>query len=83
MVKILLERGDVTPDIPDFGGRTPLTTAARVGSDGVVKLLLGCQKVNPNIADNRGITALPLWWATSSRNELAANLLQARRPANG
>jgi len=41
--------------------RTPLSWAAGEGHDEVVKLLLTCQKVNPNLTDEVGRT--PLLWA--------------------
>ena len=40
VVKLLLGRTDVDPDMTDMRGRTPLSWAAAFGHDGVVKLLL-------------------------------------------
>jgi len=37
IVKIILEREDVTPDAPDKGGRTPLSWAAELGHNTVLE----------------------------------------------
>jgi len=60
VVKILLERGDVSPDTKY--GRTPLSWAAEKGHSGVVKMLLERKDVNPDQPDTEyGRT--PLLWA--------------------
>jgi len=46
-VKILLEREEVNPDEPDNDGQTPLSLAAMNGNEGVVKILLGREEVDP------------------------------------
>jgi len=40
VVKLLLEREDVSPDRPDYSGQTPLRWAAGSGHERVVKQLL-------------------------------------------
>ena len=47
MVKLLLGRGDVSPNKPNKGGQTPLWWAYR-GHEGVVKILLGRVDVDPD-----------------------------------
>ena len=46
-MKLLLERGDVNPDLPDSNGRTLLSFAIELGREDLVKLLLGRGDVNP------------------------------------
>lgn len=48
VVKLLLERGDVDLDLPNTGGRTPLSFAAECGVQSVAKMLLESGDVNPN-----------------------------------
>ena len=47
-MKILLRRSDVDPSKPDQYGRTPLSCAVLGGHEGVVKLLLEPDNVNPD-----------------------------------
>jgi len=58
VVKILLGRDDINPDIPDNSGRTPLRCAAIGGHEGVVKILLGRGDVNPDKPDSDGDTSI-------------------------
>jgi hypothetical protein len=46
---MLLTRGYINPDKPDKSGRTLLWFAAMNGYEGVVKILLGRDDVNPGI----------------------------------
>ena len=58
----------------DCMGGTPLTWAARRGHEGVVKVLLGREDINPDQADARyGRT--PLLWAASHGSEGVVKLL--------
>ena len=51
VAKMLLERGDVNPDLGDpIWGRSPLSWAAAEGHEGVVKAFLEREGVNPNRA---------------------------------
>jgi len=80
VVKILLGRGDINPDIPNNGGNTPLCWAAITGRDGVVKILLGQDDVNPDKPDNRGRT--PLCWAAIKGYEGVVKILLGRDDVN-
>ena len=51
MVKLLLKRGEVNIDKLEQRGRTPLSHAAEGGYEGVVKLLLAREEVNPDEPD--------------------------------
>jgi len=61
VVKMLLEREDVTPDTAGKGDRTPLLWVVKFGHEDVVKMLLEREDVTPDTADNDGRT--PLSWA--------------------
>ena len=67
MVKILLGREGVNPNMPDDGGKTPVWWVAWVGREGVVKILLERTEVHPDRPDNYGKT--PLSCAASSGYE--------------
>jgi len=49
---------NVNPDKPNINGRTPLYLAAWNGQEGVVKILLRRNDVNPNKLDKDGKTLL-------------------------
>jgi len=51
-VKALLGWDGVDPNRPDDRGQTPLSCAASEGHGGVVKILLGRGKANPDEPDN-------------------------------
>jgi len=73
-----LERKDVNPDHADtFGGRTPLSWAARGGHEGVVKILLERKDVNPDHADTYGQTPLSL--AAQGGHEGVVKMLLERK----
>jgi len=57
VVKLLLERQGVDPNLPD-GGQTPLGWAVLHGHDVVVKLFLGREDVHPNCPDSSDRTLL-------------------------
>ncbi|RPA91890.1 ankyrin [Choiromyces venosus 120613-1] len=77
VVKTLLAREDVNPNMPDsIFGQTPLCCAARDGNDAVVKTLLAREDVNPNTADTRyGRTPL-LWAAKNGHAEVVKRILE-------
>ena len=58
VVKLLLGREEVNPDIPEEHGRTPFMFAALRGHERVAKILLGRDEVNPNKPDKYGQTPL-------------------------
>ena len=58
IVRMLLDREDVSPSTADEGGRTPLLWAAGNGHEDVVKMLLELEDVTPNAADKNGRTPL-------------------------
>jgi len=76
IVKLLLERKDVTPDTPDTQYRTPLSWAAGNGHEGTVKLLLERKDVTPDTPTLYGQT--PLWWAAGKSYEGIVKLLLER-----
>ena len=61
----------------DCGGNTPLQWAAKNGHDGVVKLLLGLEDVDPDRPDNRDST--PLSWAAYKGYKRVVRLLLGRK----
>jgi len=71
----------VNPNSLDDFGRTPLSWAAKKGHEGIVKLLLGREDVNPDIQDTvNGQT--PLWWAVGNGHEAVVKLLLEREDVN-
>ena len=58
VVKILLERNDINPSIPDKYDRMPLSLATQDGHGGVVWILLGRSNFDPNTADRYDLTPL-------------------------
>ena len=48
VAEILLEQGEINPDEPNNHGLTPLWCAVRNWYEGVVKVLLGRNDINPN-----------------------------------
>ena len=82
IVKLLLERKDVIPDIPErTHSHTPLSWAAENGREGIVKLLLARKDVNPSIPRTRyGPT--PLSRAAGKGHEGTVKLLLERKDVN-
>ncbi|KAF6819832.1 ankyrin repeat protein [Colletotrichum plurivorum] len=56
VVRLLVEKGDATVDLPDNILRTPLSHAAENGHESIVKFLLS-KKANPNLESKSGKTA--------------------------
>jgi len=81
VVKLLLERRDLNPNIPETEyGLTPLSRAAESGHEGIARLLLGRNSLNPNIPNNSGQT--PLMLAVKNNHETIVELLLRRRDIN-
>jgi len=80
VVELLLEQGDIRPDIVIRDGRTVFSFAAESGSEGAVKLFLLRKDVNPNALDDDGRT--PLSYATSRGHKGIVELLLCRRDLN-
>ncbi|VUC23220.1 unnamed protein product [Clonostachys rosea] len=60
VIKLLVENCNANPESENRGHRTPLMSAASVGSVHAVKALLDISKVDPNRKDMSGRTALSL-----------------------
>jgi len=61
VVKVLLEREDIDPNVADTqDGRTPLTLAAENGDERLVKMLLERKSVRAAMPDNENQAPLPL-----------------------
>jgi len=81
VVRVLLERSEVSPDTPDTKyGRTPLLWAAQNGHEGVVRMLLERNDVNPEKADKWSIT--PLYGAVVYGHEGVVRMLLERGGVN-
>ena len=76
VVELLLEQGDIKPDVIGWDGRTALSFAAELGNENAVKLLLE-HGVNPNSLDSRG--RAPLSYAAAGRHEGVVRLLVESR----
>ena len=74
---IEMECCDINEDYVEF---TPLTWAARNGHEEVVKILLGCEEVNPDKADYFGET--PLSQAARKGHEGVVKILLEREEVN-
>jgi ankyrin repeat protein len=77
-VELLLGVEDVSPDIPDNMGETPLFQAASQGHEGVVRQLLEQKDVNPKRPSNNGQKALML--AVENEHVGVISLLKAHKP---
>ena len=78
---LLVGRRYVDPDSSSGSGRTPLSWAAEKGHEGIVKLLLGREGVNPDTPDTQyGQT--PLWLAAANGHEGIVKLLLGREDVN-
>ena len=76
IVKLLLERGDITPDTADKEGRTPLSWAAETGREGITNMLLEPGDITPDTVDKNGRT--PLLWAKEDGHAIVVQMLQER-----
>jgi len=78
VVKMLLGRGDVNPNLGDSRwNQTPLLWAAQEGHEGVVKAFLQHEDVNPNLTSTRdGRT--PLSYAAKNGHEEITEMLLER-----
>ena len=76
-MKLLLECKEVSLDLADGWGTTPLLMATLRGHDGIMKLLLERNEVNPDFCDI--LSRTPLWEATRNGKEGAVRLLLERK----
>ena len=77
---VLIEMECYDINTGDFWGTAPLVWAARNGHEGVVKILLGREEVNPDKPDNGGLT--PLSFAAWNGHEGVVKILLGRRDVN-
>jgi len=80
VVELLLEQGDIRPDLVIRDGRTVFSFAAESGDEPTVKLLLDCGIVNPDSSDSNGRT--PLSFAAEGGHEGVVRLLLERGDVN-
>ena len=80
LVTILVEKRGYVIGQRDCKGFTPLMWAARRGNEGVVRLLLMPDDVDPDKPDNDGKTLL--WLASSNGHEEVVRLLLSRGDVN-
>ena len=73
-VRVLLEK-DINPNVQNENGATALMAACDSDHIEIVKLLLDTDKVDPNLVDNRGCTALHCAILSEKRVELVKLLL--------
>ncbi|KAK6505067.1 hypothetical protein TWF481_006990 [Arthrobotrys musiformis] len=52
LIKLLVESGQVDPNIADNKNRTPLLFAVRARDEGLVRFLLSVEKTDPNLGDD-------------------------------
>jgi len=76
VVKILLGRDEINPNMPGKDDQTPLLRAARNGHERVLKILLGGNDIDPNRPDEYGGTQLG--WASGNGDEGVVRLLLGR-----
>ena len=80
VVELLLGKVDIRPDVVIRDGRTVLSFAAELGSEGAAKLLLERGGVNPDSKDDDGRT--PLSFAAEGGHEGVVKLLLERGDVN-
>jgi ankyrin repeat protein len=71
--RLLSTHCSISQDVTDSYGRTPLSWAARIGNEAVVKLLLAQDGVDPDSKDTDGQT--PLSWAAANGHDAVVKLL--------
>jgi len=82
VVKVLLERGDINPDLPDHSlCLTPLSWAILWGHEGIAKLFLKQEGVNPNGVSTQ-YSYTPLFWAAYSGHAGIIKMLLEREDIN-
>ena len=81
VVELLLEQGDIRPDMVIWGGRTVLSFAAESGNEGAVRLLLECRDVNPNSSDRDDRT--PLSFAASGGHQVVMGTIMLDHKMGG
>lgn len=81
IVQMLLEYGQVQPDIPNARNETALSVACRKGGDGVAMELLKAT-ANPNRSASDGLTPFLAAVLGSASDELLNALLQAKADLN-
>ena len=80
VVATLIEMKCCDANRGDFGGRSPLSWAARNGHEEVVEILLGQEAVNPNKPDSDGQT--PLSYAAQMGHEGVVKILLEQEEVN-
>ncbi|RPA96534.1 hypothetical protein L873DRAFT_1791529 [Choiromyces venosus 120613-1] len=80
MIKLLLQREDINPDISNRWGQTPFFCAAALGYDVVVQLLLQEENLNPEEPDELGRS--PLLLAAANGHVRVVELLLEREHVN-
>ena len=78
-MKVLVGRDDISLDKQDNAGRTPLSWAAILWQEVVVKILPGRDGVSPDKPDKSGRT--PFWYDSQYGKAGAIVLLQSRASA--
>ena len=81
MVASVLEMKEWDVNATDCTGSTPLAWAARGGYEGVVKMLLELEGINPDKADTK-FERTPLSWAAENGHEKVVKLLLERDDVN-
>ena len=80
LAELLLEQGDIQPDVTVRGDRTVFSFAAESGNERAVKLLLELGNINPDSRDSKGRTALS--FAAAGGHEGVVRLLLEREGVN-
>jgi len=76
VVKVLLSRGDINPNLVGDFGRAPISWAAKRGHEAMAKLLLAHRDVDPDVPDYFG--RRPISWAAEHGHEAVVRLLLGR-----
>ena len=80
VVELLLEQGDIRPDVIIRDGRTVFSFAAESGNEHAIKLPLESGNIDPDLPDSNGRT--PLSFAASGGHEGVVKLLLERGDVN-